>query len=331
MKENFFKLSLILIILASFALPVSVALAIDAPDVTFQISVVDVYGGTSGILSANDQLYIIYYTVDYTTTPSQPINQTFLARLVNGSNDYAQAQPYPYFSNGYNQGIISIYLSSGAPAWGGPHTIRLEGNPALSWSGSTPLTTWTLTSDNWTLGASTLANKLNIENRIKVVAQSLEYAWNVDLIADYADGSKRLTTNGVDYFTNAIPNLYSMAPGVFPTGITVPTVVTRSYTQSMADTTEGRLSGTSIDNYFNQRPFGLSPLLAKIIVLFLIIGCIAWGVTITTGETKPAIFVSIPAFLAGIWLGFGPLVFAALIAMFIMLGVAYVLLFRTSS
>ncbi len=51
----------------------------------------------------------IYYdngtgTIDYTTNPSRPVDETYIVRIMNGAVEVATATFYPYEDNGYNYG-----------------------------------------------------------------------------------------------------------------------------------------------------------------------------------------------------------------------------------
>ncbi|KKQ36814.1 MAG: hypothetical protein US53_C0036G0006 [Candidatus Woesebacteria bacterium GW2011_GWA1_37_7] len=324
---NLFRLLAILAVIALALLP-SQALAINPPDLINTISVVDVYGGTSGILVPGDQLYIIYYIIDYITNPPENINAAYLARIVNGGTDYGQTKPIASWQSGYNHGIISLYLAPPATTnWGAASDVRLEGNPVLAWVGAPPLVTWTLISNSWTSGGSVYANKLNVANRIVTIAGMLETFWGINMIDSYPDGSQRLSDlNGVPYFTNAIPNLYSMAPQIFPSGISTPDVATKAFSKSLEADSE--IAGTYIDNIFQGQPFGITPMFGKMLLLFFMVGLAGYSITRITGETKPGLYGAIPVLLIGVFMGFGLKLFIALLAMFIMLAVAYLLFLK---
>lgn len=122
-----------IIVLLIAALPVSAQ--VPYPDIRFTIDQIEVY---ANYLELGDQLYIITATIDNTDTPDLGVDQTYIVRLLNGGVELGTATFYPYFDNGYSQGIASIYFSAAtAPAWMGAYDVQVTGNPALDWTDPT--------------------------------------------------------------------------------------------------------------------------------------------------------------------------------------------------
>lgn len=138
----------VLLLLASIISPVVVNAAMPSsyyvPDVTQpQVLSLDFY---QNYLVSGDVLAIAKYDVRYTTgagglQPTASIDQTYVARLMNGAAELANDSPYPYFSSGYNNGYVSWYFpAAGAPAWLGAYSAILSGLPYVNWLGTTAST-----------------------------------------------------------------------------------------------------------------------------------------------------------------------------------------------
>ena len=118
----------------------SLALAIDSPD-ALQINSVYAF---QHCLETNDQLYIVEYSIDYDpNNPEENITEAYLGRLIDGVDELKAVAPYAYYDEGYDEGIFAIYFSSSdsnLPTWEGIYTMKLEGNPTLTWLGTTAST-----------------------------------------------------------------------------------------------------------------------------------------------------------------------------------------------
>jgi hypothetical protein len=101
------------------------------PTGDFELNQVEVY---RHVLETNDQLFLITATVEYTTPPSLLIEDTFLARIMDGATERGQSTFYGKENNGYVYGLTSIYFpAASALTWSGAYDIDLLGNPSLQW------------------------------------------------------------------------------------------------------------------------------------------------------------------------------------------------------
>lgn len=189
------------------------------PDVAFQLTQVEVYRNT---IELDDQLYLISFNIEYTAnnTPSDPIDDTFIFRLVSDNGTIlSTTTAYGCFNDGYDRGIASIYFSADdAPTWGASanYTMYFEGNPILSWAGGVPPNVNTNSFSLWYDGGTITDTRDRLTTRLRYIAQQLETDWGgtTDLIEDTSVG-KVLTTEGEDYFENSILDLRSMCPDLF--------------------------------------------------------------------------------------------------------------------
>lgn len=132
------RILLALLLLTIVVLPSVVKAQTAVPDITHQIRQVEVYRNT---LEIDDQLYLFSYELEYTFTPSDPVSDTFIFRLMNGAVLLGSTVAYPYEDNGYVRGIASLYFdAASAPAWNGAYTTYFEGNPTISWLDTTATT-----------------------------------------------------------------------------------------------------------------------------------------------------------------------------------------------
>lgn len=200
------------------------ALAIAPPDVGPTIIVAAMY---QNVLQPGDEYLIAKYSMDYTVNPTDPIDVTFLARLISGTDELGNASPYPYKDLGYNLGIFSIYwanTSAYLPIWGNTtYNLRLEGNPSMNWTGTTPLATLSSASFIWVTSSSVAATAAILGPDIIALAEELGSYWNISLDSPVSNGGVNgnvLTTSGEIYFTNAISGLRSIVPELFSTSST---------------------------------------------------------------------------------------------------------------
>ena len=320
-----FRVILALLIIILSLWPVS-ALAISDPSGTFQMNQIDVYQHN---LEANDQLYLIEFTIIYAVNPTENITDAYLIRLINTTSlvEYGQVQPYNYYNKGYGstnqQWLASIYIpAASAPTWGSTgYTMRFEGNPALTWTDPPPipLTTRSGGEINWHTTADSTATKVILATRLRELAHNLESDWAV---FDFIEGSfltgEKLTATGVDYFTNVIANLYTICPAIMPSSISNPSAFAireKGFSQSRSTTLEDRSLGPMVDPFFEQRWFGLSPVLFKSIIGLIIIGIVGAVISVKAGNPKPALFAVIPLGIGLAYISLGTIIFWGIIAM----------------
>lgn len=224
--KNIILLSILIILLSSFLFVPTANAAIADPDIKFEVTGVNAYRNA---VELGDQLYIIYYNIDYTVNPTEgTTEETYICRLMNGAAEIASSVPYAGgFSDGYSEGVISIYVSSAdvvtnaltwpytaAPAW--TPIISLEGNPLQSWS-STPPPSKTVNGASfvdWFDDSTVEATQEALGARIRYIAGKIEDVWGFALLESIG-GVNKLTDAGEAYFTSAIPNLRILCPNLF--------------------------------------------------------------------------------------------------------------------
>lgn len=230
---------LTVMILAIFPVPV---LAIANPDTPPQVKAVYVYQLANGGLGVLVDYYLDYdFTAPITGTPvpTETATEAYMAVFIDtdGTTQLKAVAPYTFVNSGYGRGLIWIqFTAAEVVAYSldaidiGLYRVWLVGNPTLAWAGVPPKTIAII--DSWqTTGDPAVLLAL----RVLYYADQLEVIWALDLIEATALGS-RLTTLGSSYFLNVIPNLMTLAPAVFSSGTTDPSLVNQDYSTSFGAT-----------------------------------------------------------------------------------------------
>ena len=201
----------------------AIAMAIDDPD-DLQITAGYVY---DDLLEEGDVGVLIDYYIEYDATPvpDETANEAYMGVFIDtdGVTQLKSVAPYAYEDLGYGRGLIWIYFTAAEAATIDRadialYKIWLTGNPTLSWDADPPKV---ITGIDYWQPVDTSTSTL-FALRILSLAQALTTAWApTDLIEETPEGN-RLTSAGEDYFTNTIPNLRLMAPGVFSSGTSLP-------------------------------------------------------------------------------------------------------------
>ena len=89
-------------------------------------------------IDTGDILCIIHYDIAYASVPTQVASETFLGRYMDGgSTPLKTTAPFVLVSNGYNQGIMSVYFSPtdvtdlGVVYGDATDTLQIIGSPAV--------------------------------------------------------------------------------------------------------------------------------------------------------------------------------------------------------
>lgn len=234
------KLVVILGIILISLLWATPVFAIDPPDLIFTINNIDAY---RNLVETDDQLFIIEYTIDYTVNPDESITEAFIARLMDGTDELQSQAPYNFYDDGYDEGIVAIYFEAddpNLPTWGDPYTVKLEGNPTLTWGGAGRPTT-SSTSIIWTSSSDQSAALA-----AKILYLAKQFHWTYDLIETSGFGS-RLTDYGSAYFSNAVPHLIAICPEIFSGSSVNPDIIDREDNRGAETYLTTRASGTILD------------------------------------------------------------------------------------
>jgi hypothetical protein len=239
------------------------ALAISAPD---NLSLIAVNGYTN-LIETGDFLVLVEENIQYASIPSDyRADQAFTLQLFNGSTVIGSNSPYPYNDSGYNQGVVSIYLThaqteaagltDAAGAWVSPWassppstlSVKLAGNPLLF---STVPSTGTVSIDatDYTADETNTTNVTDLESRIIQLAGILQTAWQTTLLST---NPSVLGDAGASYFTLAIPGLRQMVNNLFTISSVSPDFQTPAPTPSgFAQTAETRYDSPNPGYWIN--------------------------------------------------------------------------------
>jgi len=305
-----------IVALMSMAFFVSPALAIAPPD-SLQIDSVFAY---QHCLETDAQLYLVEYTIYYepegevSTTPDENVTEAYLGRFMDGATELKAIAPYAYYDEGYGQGIFAIYFSASdplLPTWEESYTIKLEGNPTLSWVPSIPSTSVS-TFDVWSSSPNIITTQGELTARVLYLADLLELAWGINMLDTTGTGSY-LSQYGEAYFTNAIPGIQLMAPNAFAGGTLSPDWSTKEPVLDYAEERAASIEGTMLDVSSVAEQWGISRMWLSTLLFILGVAFMLYAMLQPTGSFRGLTFLSVPLFIAGGYLGGIPLVLTVLV------------------
>lgn len=312
-----------LVMVLVFAVPV---FAIDSPD-EIAINHVWVY---SNLIEEDDQMYIVDFTIDYTVNPTETAAEAFLLVMLDGADVLDVKVPYPYEDDGYVRGVIGFYFSaSDAWTWHGAYTMQIRGNPDLAWSAAVPIVS-VAAFDLWQDADSPISKQL-LSDRILWLGNQFDLEWGAayTLLETLAQG-QFLTTEGIEYFANTIPNLATVAPYCLANRTVPPELIDREFTQDYSDDLVTGITGTAFDLTDLGTAFGMSrgAMTAALYYICVFIFIIILARRLET--TKPAVLIAFPAVILGAFLGV-PLVATIIVAFACLLLIAYVFFYRPAN
>lgn len=310
--------------LTGFLLLGGIALAAIASPDTQTINTIEAF---RGVLNTDDQLYLVTFSLDYTSNPTDSAQVNFLFRLLDNGVEIASVAPNPFNDSGYDDGIISFYFAAGdvnIPVW---QTANLEvvftGNPALDWGGNPPVVTNNVI-DSFTDGVQTLPA------RIRFLGVALETKWGLDLI-ELISGALVLTSSGEIYFEAVITNLRIMAPSIFISTTVQPDFVEREFSLTYATTAEDRWVGdpildvTAAADELNMSRLWMNSLIwlgVSVAIMILLVRMLK--------RVRPAAFIFGAMLIIGSFSGFMTFVGGIFVGVIGALAIVYTLFYRSS-
>lgn len=277
------------------------------------------------LLEDDDFLFIVPYTLTYGSTPDTKIDDAFLFQLYDTDNTtlLGTVTAYPYFTNGYGEGMIAFYFDADSDlVWEESYIIRVQENPSQF---ETP-TYWDfpLSAADYTSADTQYTNQVALNATIQGIATNLSITWDMDLLSQ-TEGGIVLSSYGENYFRNAVPRLQEMCPTLFSVQVEEPDFSERDWDYTIADAMLTRYNGTFIGDSMT----GFAGLFGSdttptwnmlSIIMFAILICVEMAWTRKRREGK-FIFSSKP-FAANIWAasvdGFALLIYFTLLGMFSM-------------
>lgn len=332
--------------ISAAVIPTQSAYAIEDPT-TISIAEVTAY---SGAISSGDLLMVVEYDLVYGSIPDETISEAFLGRFKIGqeilgslvSVEYASVEPYAYNNKGYGKGIFSLYWTSeekdaDSIEFGNTNNeiyqIVLQGKVGVFPGTAPSITTTTIV---WQDTANTQSL---LFAQVKALAETLQNdaGWtnNTPLIS--TDGSTtQLTAKGEDYFTNAIPSLGSMIPGIYTTGVQLVNIPPDFHDRSFEDEVDQfwDSDGAWVDERFENlaETFRMPKAVITTMLSLAIMGGVVWGCARLMDNSDRGwefglltIAVTLPLLTAVNWV---PMGVTMSVALFALLGIGWTFFLR---
>lgn len=283
------------------------------------------------ILEGGDRLYIVQYEIDYTSIPDETVTEGFLGRLVDDSGQLGSTQLYAGGAIpdlGYTRGLYSFYFEE-APTISGALEVILQGNIALSPT-PRPVSTTSIVNRS---GVTLLA--------IDIIQAAVTYEthWTtqegeaIDLI-DVQNASAVLTPDGDEYFSNTIPLLQSMLPGIFSVAQTGRTNTPETFTEVYEESLDDMWVGTPVENASVNlaASLGLNVTIFETMIALIIAAFVGFlALSFTGGQTGMAAMAGYTVLLGFALVGWGGLAFVGLVAFASLIMLGWVLFYRGSA
>lgn len=315
------------ILLLSLAAPV-----LADPDAPDTLEVVDAVV-LQDLLEADDFCVFVHYNILYdpTAEPADAADDLFLIRLMDGATELGVVSPYPYYNDGYDQGIAALYFDAAtALTWEEPYTVEITGSP-FAWA--TPPSTSLVLVESLYSGVDGQSENQDVLYDWAIAAlEALETNWSVTLLESSEEGMI-LDETGQTYMTGAVPGLQALCPQLFWIKSESMDVTPRTWGTGQADLYEARFDGTFIGDGMDAVADLLhcSPQLLGGIVFVLVPFILTIILAERVFRTSTPALVTLPLLLAmGALLGFLPMAAFALIVIVFVLFIGYILFFRTA-
>lgn len=293
LKKNIKSAWLIAMLIALFLGVATPVFAVDDPD---YISIGDVYVFRD-LLEDDDQLFFMRYDVSYNTTPSEDADETFqMAIYDTDETTILWNRPLNY----YQHNVISIYLSADdALTWNEAYVIRVEGMPSVF----SPLTEDT-NRQTLTVSSSNYKERADMDDILLAQAEILEADADWDGVTLVSAGY--LTTTGTYYFTQAIPNLGTIAPDILVYSMSYPTPTNTTWNTSYIDTLESH-QGTKLQGAIQNiaDTFGLDEGMTGVWLVSMLYLVTAGVIYAATRDPGVSILCAFPVYPVAAWLGIG--------------------------
>lgn len=285
------------------------------------------------LLETGDFFVAVHYLILYdpTAEPTDTAQELFLVRLMDGADELGVVTPYPYYNDGYDQGIVGLYFdAASAPTWGDPYTVTLQGTPA-AWA-TPPTTSLVLAPSSYSGLSGAADNQEALYEWMIPAIESLESNWSVTLLETSEEGAI-LDETGQTYMTGAIPGLQSLCPPLFWIQSVDMDTTPRAWGTGQADLYKARFDGTWVGDGIDSVAdlFGVTPQLlgGLFLVLLPFIGLVILCERRFHTSTPALILLPVLMGMAAV-LGFLSLTVLALVVICFVLFLGYVLFFRTA-
>ena len=245
-------------------------------------------------IESGDMLIIIYANIPYSVTPSTPVTQTFIWRLIDldGVTELGSTVGSDYNDDGYGYNVYSMYFSAAEVTalgivWGSNYTIRLSCNPAVF---VTPISyNYVINVGNYSALTVQAEVQEAIADRILIIAADLDNKWGLTVtysLITQNETATVLSIYGEAFFRGAITGIQSMAPLAFSVVIRVIDVDDREWSDNYSTNLTEQWAGTWIATAqaAGEVLFGTEYDLLSIIILLVMSGGLVVGNIMLTGD-----------------------------------------------
>lgn len=158
-----------------------------------------------GVANDDDLLVLARYEIAYAedNIPAISARDAVIPMVLDGDEEIAGAGRIAAFrENGYNYGVLSVYIEDNPFLPGADIILRLQGNPTIY--GAPP--------PRSDVSIETFGSKAAIPDYVRRQARFLQGVWDTTMLDPV--NNEQLTTEGYGYFKDAIPGLATIAPGL---------------------------------------------------------------------------------------------------------------------
>lgn len=158
-----------------------------------------------GVVDDDDLLVLAVYEIAYPSAsiPAISARDAVIPMIIDADEEIGGAgRIAPFRENGYNFGVLSVYIADSPFPPGAELTLRLQGNPTI-FDAPPPR------SD---VRVSMFSSKAQITNYVRRQAAFLQDTWGITMLDPISN--EQLTVEALGYFKDAIPGLTTIAPGL---------------------------------------------------------------------------------------------------------------------
>ena len=289
------------------------AYAADAPPDTFEI---DTAAVATGLQEDGDWLIFARYNVAWAleaSYPDDPLPEKVVVQLLDPDTDdvLASTAPFPYYNNGYDMGLVSIYMTPVEAAsleWEEQYIIRLVTLPDAFTSSDTY--EYVLPANEYCNSgtASQNANRSWIRTYCLNTASALETNWGVSTALTQQSINMVLSEVGEAYYVRVAPGLQDLVPHLFLATDEVPDFTEETYTGTHARALVDQW-GTD-DNIVNAGKEGIGGIMGgdetfacNFLILGLMLAALLFAAFVLQA-VAPGLLASALIMMAGVDLGF---------------------------
>jgi len=274
-------------------------LAIADPD-TITIEDVRAY---DSVLESGDLLVIVEYNLAYSSLPDEIISDAYLGRFLRDTAELKSVEPFAFNDKGYGRGIFSLYWTAAEKdtdsiEFDNPNAegykLNLQGKVGV-FGGSVP----SITSPSISFQDSTQTAQLlfaHVESLARKFENDSGWNDNVDFddLIENPGGVVQLTSEGIgsgeEYFSNAIPQLQSMIPTIFSSGLSSPDFSEKQPDRALEDKVNTFWDGNWVGDHFDFQAdlYGVPRRTLTAMAAVVFMGLIAFFVTNLLGQNPQA-------------------------------------------